>query len=345
MTMMIRPYSSSGISKTSLLSCLLGKVVAGAVPGRRAFSSTTTTAAMKIPTLLLPSQWSTNTRLLSSFTVNHPLITTMTTTRTTAVVVGGVHCHPWMMCLQQGFATKKKKLKKLMKRRLRGMTTTRENIPSPDHVPDHVDDETWMKSFLELKDFVQREGIVHHTSEIDTQKLRKWTTDQREEFMKWKEGKPTTMTIEREQKLDNLFLIPWKGHDKWVHRYWNWKNFMNSMDIVWFHLCTSHVHNWDVGLNYNEIVIDDINLNFQMPPRTNDVSICWIELVLKLMVRELYGLFGTINLWNITSYMVIIWSHSVMKKIIIMTCVIGSRINDACTNLNRPLVFTRRTSY
>ena len=102
-----------------------------------------------------------------------------------------------------------------MKRRLRGMTTTRENIPSPDH----VDDETWMKSFLELKHFVQREGIVHHTSEIDTHKLRKWTTDQREEFMKWKEGKPTTMTVEREQKLDNLFLISWKGHDKWVHRY------------------------------------------------------------------------------------------------------------------------------
>ena len=89
-------------------------------------------------------------------------------------MVGGVHCHPWMMCLQQGFATKKKELKKLMKRRLRGMTTTRENIPSPDH----VDDETWMKSFLELKDFVQREGILHHTSEIDTHKLRKWTTDQ-----------------------------------------------------------------------------------------------------------------------------------------------------------------------
>ena len=142
MMMMIRPYSSKSISKTSLLSCLIGKFVAAAVPGRRAFSSTTTTAAMKMPTPLLPSQWSTNTRLLSSFTVNHPLITTMTTTRTTAVVVGGAHCHLWMMCLQQGFSTKKKKLKKLMKRRLRGMTTTRENIPSPDH----VDDETWMNT-------------------------------------------------------------------------------------------------------------------------------------------------------------------------------------------------------
>ena len=250
MTMMIRPYSSKSISKTSLLSCLIGKFVAGSVPGRKAFSSTTTTAAMKIPTLLLPSQWSTKTRLLLSFTVNHPLITTMTTTRTTAVVVGGVHCHPWMMCLQQGFATKKKKLKKLMKRRLRGMTTTRENIPSPDH----VDDKTWMKSFLELKDFVQREGIVHHTSEIDTHKLCKWTTDQREEFMKWKEGKPTTMTVEREQKLDNLFLIPWKVMTNGYIDIWNWKNFMNFMNIVWFHLCTSHVHNCDVGLNYNEIV-------------------------------------------------------------------------------------------
>ena len=127
MTMMMCPYSSRSISRTSLLSCLIGKVVAAAVPGRKSFSSTTTTAAMKILTPLLPSQWTTNTRLLSSFSVNHPLITTMTMMRT--AVVGGVHCHPWMTCLEQGFATKKKKLKKLMKCRLRGMMTTRENIP------------------------------------------------------------------------------------------------------------------------------------------------------------------------------------------------------------------------
>ena len=45
MTMMIRPYSSKSITKTSLLSCLIEKVVGAAVPGRKAFSSTTTTAA------------------------------------------------------------------------------------------------------------------------------------------------------------------------------------------------------------------------------------------------------------------------------------------------------------
>ncbi|KAL7555542.1 hypothetical protein ACA910_014131 [Epithemia clementina (nom. ined.)] len=84
-----------------------------------------------------------------------------------------------------------------------------------------IDEETWASFYNDLVSLTQVNG--HSTLQqvtADNPNLKQWLHDQREHFKWWKEGKATTMTRERQRRLDELDRS-WRDfhNDDWFHHY------------------------------------------------------------------------------------------------------------------------------
>ncbi|KAL7572620.1 hypothetical protein ACA910_010375 [Epithemia clementina (nom. ined.)] len=83
------------------------------------------------------------------------------------------------------------------------------------------DDKEWESSYIKLGELVQRYGPRVSIKKIArvNHALKYWINHQREQFIMWKEGKLTSMTNERQEKLDLLYPKQWWYLDKWFRRY------------------------------------------------------------------------------------------------------------------------------
>ena len=76
-----------------------------------------------------------------------------------------------------------------------------------------------VKQQQQRKQQAETESIDLEAIWKDHPTLKPWLQQQRRDFLHWKEGDPdTTMTLERQEKLDHL-QIPWRVFNQWFDRY------------------------------------------------------------------------------------------------------------------------------
>ena len=78
----------------------------------------------------------------------------------------------------------------------------------------------WIAQYEELVDHTKQTG---HTTAAqitkDNPSLKKWLLRQQKQFLQWKQGLKSTMTQERQQKLDSQLDSSWRFTDVWMDRY------------------------------------------------------------------------------------------------------------------------------
>ena len=87
-----------------------------------------------------------------------------------------------------------------------------------EYYKDNYNDSQWLEYYNELAEYVQETGGVEKIDDIKKPVLMQWVFLQREEFQLWKEGLKTSMTLERQQRLDQQGVF-WRYSDEWFRFY------------------------------------------------------------------------------------------------------------------------------
>ena len=93
-----------------------------------------------------------------------------------------------------------------------------EDKNNTEYYKDNYNDSEWLEYYNKLEEYIQETGGVEKISDIKKPELMHWVFLQREEFQLWKEGQPTSMTLERQEKLDQQGIF-WRYTDEWFRFY------------------------------------------------------------------------------------------------------------------------------
>ena len=93
-----------------------------------------------------------------------------------------------------------------------------EDKNNSEYYKNNYSDSQWLEYYNELAEYVQETGGVEKIDDIKKPVLMQWVFLQREEFQLWKEGLKTSMTLERQQKLDQQGVF-WRYSDEWFRFY------------------------------------------------------------------------------------------------------------------------------
>ena len=97
-------------------------------------------------------------------------------------------------------------------------SSSKEDKNNSEYYKDNYNDSQWLEYYNTLEEYIQETGGVEKITDIKKPVLMHWVFLQREEFQLWKEGQPTSMTLERQEKLDQQGIF-WRYTDEWFRFY------------------------------------------------------------------------------------------------------------------------------